>query len=73
MLGFCADIALGMNYLEDRGLVHGHLSPKCCLITESEQVKVSSARGVNHHAQLRYSAPEAIVLVSFFGFVLSNF
>lgn len=65
MLGFCAEIALGMSYLEERGIVHGHLSPKCCLLNDRNQIKVGSARGPNHHAQLRYSAPEAVVLVGF--------
>jgi serine/threonine protein kinase len=65
MLAFCAEIATGMSYLEERGIVHGHLSPKCCLLTDKKQVIVGSARGPNHHAQLRYSSPEAIVLVCF--------
>jgi serine/threonine protein kinase len=78
MLSFCAQISRGMSYLEgkktncynyfllERGIIHGHLSPKCCLLTENKQVKISSTRSSNHHAQLRYSAPEAIVLVSSF-------
>lgn len=53
-----------MKYLEQEGIVHGHLSPRTCLVDAASCVKIAAARGPNHHAQLRYSAPEAIVLVS---------
>uniref|UniRef100_A0A0N4ZW15 Discoidin domain-containing receptor 2 n=1 Tax=Parastrongyloides trichosuri TaxID=131310 RepID=A0A0N4ZW15_PARTI len=55
-------IADGMKYLEERHIVHGHLSPKCCLIDSSWNVKIGSIRGPSHHAQLRYSSPESILL-----------
>uniref|UniRef100_A0A1I7RJS2 Discoidin domain-containing receptor 2 n=2 Tax=Bursaphelenchus xylophilus TaxID=6326 RepID=A0A1I7RJS2_BURXY len=62
LIQFCTEIAAGLAYLEQRGIVHGHLSPKSCLLDENLGVKIASPRGPSHHAQLRYSAPEAIVL-----------
>uniref|UniRef100_A0A915CRD0 Discoidin domain-containing receptor 2 n=1 Tax=Ditylenchus dipsaci TaxID=166011 RepID=A0A915CRD0_9BILA len=58
----CTSIAAGMKYLETHQIVHGHLSPRSCLIDDHLNVKIASPRGPNLHAQLRYSAPEAIVL-----------
>ncbi|KAI6204739.1 hypothetical protein M3Y94_00711500 [Aphelenchoides besseyi] len=64
MLSFSSQIAAAMSQLERLGIVHGHLSPKCCLLDSNWQIRLASARGPNHHAQLRYSAPEAIILNS---------
>ncbi|KAI1724460.1 protein tyrosine kinase domain-containing protein [Ditylenchus destructor] len=58
----CASLASGMKYLESRGIVHGHLSPRSCLLRPDMHICIASPRGPNLHAQLRYSAPEAIVL-----------
>lgn len=57
------EIAIGMKYLEQRQIVHGHLSPQCILIDQYERVKIASPRGHLHHAQLRYSAPESVIAV----------
>ncbi|CAD5231215.1 unnamed protein product [Bursaphelenchus okinawaensis] len=62
LIQFCTEIAAGLAYLEQKGIVHGHLSPKSCLLDENMTVKIAAPRGPNHHAQLRYSAPEAIVM-----------
>ncbi|KAH7728250.1 TK/DDR protein kinase [Aphelenchoides avenae] len=62
LLRMCTGLAAGMKYLEQEGIVHGHLSPRTCLVDSSLCVRISAARGPNHHAQLRYSAPEAIIL-----------
>ena len=64
LLHFCTNIAAGMKYLEQKGIVHGHLSPRNCLIESNLNVKIAAPRGPLHHAQLRYSAPESIILVS---------
>ncbi|KAI1716301.1 protein tyrosine kinase domain-containing protein [Ditylenchus destructor] len=58
----CASLASGMKYLESRNIVHGHLSPRSCLLRPDMHICIASPRGPNLHAQLRYSAPEAIVL-----------
>uniref|UniRef100_A0A1I7ZFL9 Protein kinase domain-containing protein n=1 Tax=Steinernema glaseri TaxID=37863 RepID=A0A1I7ZFL9_9BILA len=60
----CTGIASGMKYLEQRGIVHGHLSPQSCLVEADMNIRVSAPRGACHHAQLRYSAPESIILNS---------
>ncbi|KAE9554156.1 hypothetical protein FO519_002636 [Halicephalobus sp. NKZ332] len=62
LLHFCTNIAAGMKYLEQRRIVHGHLSPRNCLIESNLNVKIAAPRGPLHHAQLRYSAPESIIL-----------
>uniref|UniRef100_A0A915C0W7 Discoidin domain-containing receptor 2 n=3 Tax=Parascaris univalens TaxID=6257 RepID=A0A915C0W7_PARUN len=55
------EVASGMKYLEQKRIVHGHLSPQCILISANLHAKVASPRGLFHHAQLRYSAPECII------------
>ncbi|TKR80101.1 hypothetical protein L596_014230 [Steinernema carpocapsae] len=60
----CTGIASGLKYLEQRGIVHGHLSPQSCLVESDLNIRVCSPRGACHHAQLRYSAPESIILNS---------
>jgi hypothetical protein len=62
LLHFCTNIAAGMKYLEQSHIVHGHLSPRNCLIESNLNVKIAAPRGPLHHAQLRYSAPESIIL-----------
>uniref|UniRef100_A0A7E4VYS6 F5/8 type C domain-containing protein n=1 Tax=Panagrellus redivivus TaxID=6233 RepID=A0A7E4VYS6_PANRE len=62
MLHFVANIASGMKYLEQKRIVHGHLSPRNCLVEQNLNVKIAAPRGPMHHAQLRYSAPESIIL-----------
>uniref|UniRef100_A0AC34GD41 Protein kinase domain-containing protein n=1 Tax=Panagrolaimus sp. ES5 TaxID=591445 RepID=A0AC34GD41_9BILA len=62
LLHFCTNIANGMKYLEQARIVHGHLSPRNCLIESNLNVKIAAPRGPLHHAQLRYSAPESIIL-----------
>lgn len=62
------EIANGMKYLEQRQIVHGHLSPQCILIDHNERIKIASPRGNLHHAQLRYSAPESVIAVCFYFF-----
>ena len=64
LLHFCTNIAAGMKYLEQRRIVHGHLSPRNCLVESNLNIKIAAPRGPLHHAQLRYSAPESIILVS---------
>ncbi|EJD76708.1 TK/DDR protein kinase [Loa loa] len=61
MLQLVVEIAAGMKYLEQRQIVHGHLSPQCILIDQKKTVKITSPRGHLHHAQLRYSAPESVI------------
>uniref|UniRef100_A0A0R3RQM2 Discoidin domain-containing receptor 2 n=1 Tax=Elaeophora elaphi TaxID=1147741 RepID=A0A0R3RQM2_9BILA len=61
ILQLVVGIAGGMKYLEQRQIVHGHLSPQCILIDQRERVKIASPRGHPHHAQLRYSAPESVI------------
>ncbi|VDN01753.1 unnamed protein product [Thelazia callipaeda] len=61
MLKLAVEVASGMKYLEQKGVVHGHLSPQCILISHNAEVKIGSPRGHLHHAQLRYSAPESII------------
>ncbi|EJW72008.1 hypothetical protein WUBG_17084, partial [Wuchereria bancrofti] len=55
------EIAAGMKYLEQKQIVHGHLSPQCILIDQNKMIKIASPRGHLHHAQLRYSAPESVI------------
>ncbi|VDN89487.1 unnamed protein product [Brugia pahangi] len=55
------EIAAGMKYLEQKQIVHGHLSPQCILIDQNKMIKIASPRGHLHHAQLRYSAPECVI------------
>ncbi|CEF69725.1 Coagulation factor 5/8 C-terminal type domain and Protein kinase domain and Serine-threonine/tyrosine-protein kinase catalytic domain and Serine/threonine-/dual specificity protein kinase, catalytic domain and Galactose-binding domain-like and Protein kinase-like domain-containing protein [Strongyloides ratti] len=62
LISICTGIANGMKYLEHKNIVHGHLSPKCCLVDSNWNVKIGSVRGPSHHAQLRYSSPESILL-----------
>uniref|UniRef100_A0A0K0DZE7 Protein kinase domain-containing protein n=1 Tax=Strongyloides stercoralis TaxID=6248 RepID=A0A0K0DZE7_STRER len=62
LISMCTGIADGMKYLEHKNIVHGHLSPKCCLVDSNWNVKIGSVRGPSHHAQLRYSSPESILL-----------
>jgi hypothetical protein len=62
LLHFCTNIANGMKYLEHARIVHGHISPRNCLIESNLNVKIAAPRGPLHHAQLRYSAPESIIL-----------
>uniref|UniRef100_A0A0N5BLG9 Protein kinase domain-containing protein n=1 Tax=Strongyloides papillosus TaxID=174720 RepID=A0A0N5BLG9_STREA len=62
LISMCTGIADGMKYLEHKNIVHGHLSPKCCLVDSNWNVKIASVRGPSHHAQLRYSSPESILL-----------
>uniref|UniRef100_A0A914C487 Uncharacterized protein n=1 Tax=Acrobeloides nanus TaxID=290746 RepID=A0A914C487_9BILA len=62
LVHICTQISSGMKYLEERRIVHGHLSPRNCLVEKNLHVKIASTRGPNHHAQLRYSAPESIIL-----------
>lgn len=66
-------ILSALSYLEELNIVHGHFSPRSCLLMSPPKgnnnlpnVCVASPRGINLHAQLRFSAPEAIILVSFF-------
>ncbi|VDM92300.1 unnamed protein product [Onchocerca ochengi] len=61
MLRLVIEIAAGMKYLEQRQIVHGHLSPQCILIDQRKTIKIASPRGHLHHAQLRYSAPESVI------------
>ncbi|KAL3989843.1 Protein tyrosine kinase family protein [Acanthocheilonema viteae] len=61
MLQLMMEISNGMKYLEQREIVHGHLSPQCILIDQHERIKIASPRGHLHHAQLRYSAPESVI------------
>ncbi|KAM3729132.1 Discoidin domain-containing receptor [Dirofilaria immitis] len=61
MLRLVIEIAAGMKYLEQRQIVHGHLSPQCILIDQKKTIKIASPRGHLHHAQLRYSAPESVI------------
>ncbi|KAK0403581.1 hypothetical protein QR680_017007 [Steinernema hermaphroditum] len=60
----CTGIASGLKYLEQMGIVHGHLSPQSCLVETNLNIRVCAPRGACHHAQLRYSAPESIILNS---------
>lgn len=69
---FCGEILNGMKYLETCGIIHGHLSPRSCLINQAFGLKIASPRGPNLHAQLRYSAPEAIILVILYCFINKN-
>ncbi|CAJ0946908.1 unnamed protein product, partial [Mesorhabditis belari] len=62
LLTMCVDVALGMEYLETQGVIHGHLTPGNVLVDCNLRAKVSSPRGQTHHAQLRYSAPESIIM-----------
>uniref|UniRef100_A0A1I7RJS0 Short-chain dehydrogenase/reductase 3 n=1 Tax=Bursaphelenchus xylophilus TaxID=6326 RepID=A0A1I7RJS0_BURXY len=62
LIQFCTEIAARLACLEQRGIVHGHLRPKSCLLDENLGVKIASPRGPSHHAQSRYSAPEETVL-----------
>uniref|UniRef100_A0AC34QPD2 Discoidin domain-containing receptor 2 n=1 Tax=Panagrolaimus sp. JU765 TaxID=591449 RepID=A0AC34QPD2_9BILA len=62
LLHFVTNIASGMKYLEQNGVVHGHLSVRNCLVESNLNVKIAGPRGQMHHAQLRYSAPECIIL-----------
>lgn len=55
-----------MEYLEQEQLIHGHLSSQCILVDLNLRIKIASPRGVSHHAQLRYSAPESIIMVNSF-------
>ncbi|CAI5454597.1 unnamed protein product [Caenorhabditis angaria] len=57
----CKDICSAMTYLEQIGVVHGHLTPNNVLLGSDLHAKICSPRGPSHHAQLRYSAPECIV------------
>lgn len=64
-LQLVVEIAAGMKYLEQKQIVHGHLSPQCILIDQRKRIKIASPRGHLHHAQLRYSAPESVIAVRF--------
>ncbi|KHN80511.1 Discoidin domain-containing receptor 2 [Toxocara canis] len=61
LVKMATEIASGMKYLEQKRIVHGHLSPQCILVDANLHVKIASPRGLFHHAQLRYSAPECII------------
>uniref|UniRef100_A0A915PJ07 Protein kinase domain-containing protein n=1 Tax=Setaria digitata TaxID=48799 RepID=A0A915PJ07_9BILA len=61
VLQIVIEIAAGMKYLEQKQIVHGHLSPQCILIDQKKTIKIASPRGHLHHAQLRYSAPESVI------------
>lgn len=69
---FGTQISSALNYLEELNIVHGHFSPRSCLLVKSLNnneslinICIASPRGINLHAQLRFSAPEAIILVCF--------
>ncbi|CAJ0574964.1 unnamed protein product, partial [Mesorhabditis spiculigera] len=62
LLTICIDAARGLEYLEQMQIIHGHFTPGNVLIDGNLRAKISAPRGQNHHAQLRYSAPESIVM-----------
>ena len=71
LLRWCAEVAAALLEMERLGgVVHGHLSPQCCLLDAHLTIKVSGARigpstrMRSTHAQIRYSDPYAIVHVS---------